>query len=71
MPSSLTASQAYVQLSFSLIETFLADIGITPEEFAQACQEGIHRGGEDGDIIARIIAVDDFVGGSWVPGMRC
>lgn len=56
-----TLHQAYVELSMSLIESFLHEIGISQEAFAAACDEGIKRGGSEAAVFSQIIAADDFL----------
>lgn len=43
-----------------LLEAFLAEIGVTSEEFAAACSTAVQAGGDRAFVFQQIMAVDDF-----------
>lgn len=52
--------QNFVELVFGLLEAFLAEIGVTSEEFAAACSTAVQAGGDRAFVFQQIMAVDDF-----------
>ena len=44
-----------------MLETHLAEIGVTEEQFAEACEAGMDSRPENKNVFEKLIAVDDFL----------
>jgi len=60
-PHELTKiHENFVETVFGLIEKFLADIGISQEDFSETCQREVVSGGRNSFVFQQIMAADDF-----------
>eukprot|EP00802_Teleaulax_amphioxeia_P007483 Tamp_07489.p1 GENE.Tamp_07489~~Tamp_07489.p1 ORF type:complete len:482 (+),score=152.56 Tamp_07489:332-1777(+) len=50
----------FVEKVFGLLEGFLSEIGVSQEEFSEACQHEISSGGRNAFVFQQIMAADDF-----------
>jgi len=50
----------FVETVFGLLEKFLAEIGVSQEEFSSVCQQQVMSGGKNAFVFQQIMAADDF-----------